>query len=312
MTNSHPFRFGALVAQLQTRGQLNETARRLEDAGFSTLLMTDHLGEERLSAIPALVSAACATTSLRVGSIVLNNDLRHPAVLAGEIATVDVVTDGRFELGIGAGWEKEDYDRAGITLDPAPVRIDRLEESLNILHQYFTTDAVNFAGKYYTVTDMPTLPRAIQRPRPPILVGGGGKRILTVAGRWADIVGVHLPAKRDGSGQDFSASAPEDVEKRISWIKDAAGDRMASIELCQNVFMVAITADRRAAGEQVADRFGIPVEVALSSPYFLLGTEDQIVDQLRQNRQRFGISYLIVPGRFIDELQPVVERLSGT
>ncbi len=312
MAGSRPFRFGALVAQVETRQQLKETARRLEDARFSTLLLTDHLGEERLTAIPALVSAADATTSLRVGTIVLNNDLRHPAVLAGEIATADIMTDGRFELGIGAGWEKEDYDRSGIQLDPAKVRIDRLEESLEILNSYFTEESVTFSGNYYTITDMPTVPRAVQKPRPPFLIGGGGRRILTVAGRWADIIGVHLPAKKDGTGQDFSASTVQDVEKRITWIKNAAGDRMSSIELAQNVFAVTVTDDRSAAARQVAERFGVSEEIAMESPYFLLGTEEQISTQLRQNRERFGISYLIIPERLVDSLKPVVEDLAGT
>jgi len=312
MTDSHPFRFGAVTSQIRTRQVLLETARKLEDGGFATMLLTDHLGEDRLSAIPALVSAADATTTLRVGSLVLNNDLRHPAVLAGEIATVDVVTDGRFEFGIGAGWEKEDYDRTGISLDPAPERIRRLEESINVLKAYFGSDVVNFSGEFYTITDMPAVPKAVQQPRPPILVGGGGKRVLSVAGRCADIIGVHLPATKDGTGQDFNSATPKDVEKRISWIKEAAGDRMSSIELCQNVFEVSVTNDRQAAAKQVAERFGMSQQDALDSPYFLLGSQEQIADQLRHNRERFGISYLILPMRTVDAMMPVVQKLAGT
>ncbi len=312
MPVTHPFRFGAVTSQIRTKQVLQETARQLEDSGFSTMLLTDHLGEDRLSAIPALVCAADATTTLRVGSIVLNNDLRHPAVLAGEIATVDVVTDGRFELGIGAGWEKEDYDRAGIQLDPAPVRIRRMEESINILTAFFSGDVVNFSGEFYTVTDMPAVPRPMQKPRPPILVGGGGKLVLGVAGRCADIIGVHLPATKDGTGQDFNSATPDDVEKRIGWIKAAAGDRISSIELCQNVFEVTVTDDRRAAAKPVAERFGISEDVVLSSPYFLFGTEDQIADQLNQNRERFGISYLILPMRTVENMNTIVKKLAGT
>lgn len=311
MADARPFRFGALVAQLGTRESLNETARRIEAAGFATLLMTDHLGEERLSPLPALVGAANATSALRVGTLVLNNDLRHPAVLAGEVATVDIVTGGRFELGIGAGWEKEDYDRSGIALDPAPERIERLEESLSILSSYFTDQSVTVSGHYYTVTDLPSIPHPIQQPRPPILVGGGGKRILTVAGRWADIVGIHVPAKKDGSAQDWSSASPEDVAKRVDWVREAAGDRMAQIELCQNVFAVTITDDRQAAGTDVARRFGISTDEAMASPYFLLGTLNQIVEQLQRHRERFGISYLIFPGRLAEIAAPIVERLAG-
>ncbi len=311
MVETRPFRFGALVAQLGTRQQLQETARRIESSGYSTLLMTDHLGEERYSPIPALVCAADATSKLRVGTLVLNNDLRHPAVLAGELATVDIVTDGRFEPGIGAGWEKEDYDRSGIRLEPARDRINRLEEALQILNAYFTTDSVSFTGEHYKVTDLPSVPHPVQQPRPPILVGGGGRRILTVAGRHADIIGVHVPAKKDGSAQDWSSAGPNDVEKRIGWIRDAAGDRMSHIELCQNVFAVNITDDRQSAGQEIAKRFDITVEQSLESPYFLLGTEDQIAEQLQRNRERFGISYFIVPGRLTETMQPLVERLAG-
>ncbi len=311
MADTRPFRFGALVAQLGSRQELQETARRIESAGYSTLLMTDHLGEERYSPIPALVCAADATSDLRVGTLVLNNDLRHPAVLAGEIATVDIVTDGRFEPGIGAGWEKEDYDRSGIRLDSAPDRISRLDEALQILNAYFTSDSVSFTGEHYQVTNLPSVPHPVQEPKPPMLVGGGGKRILTVAARQADIIGVHVPAKKDGSAQDWSSAGPNDVEKRIGWIRDAAGDRMSRIELCQNVFAVNITDDRQAAGAEVAKRFGMTDGQALESPYFLLGTEDQIADQLQHNRVRFGISYYIVPGRLTETMQPLVKRLAG-
>ena len=312
MPNTHSFRFGAVTSQIRTRQNLQETARQLEASGFSTMLLTDHLGENRLTAIPALVCAADATTTLRVGSLVLNNDLRHPAVLAGEIATVDVVTDGRFELGIGAGWEKEDYDRTGINLDPAPVRIRRLEEAIKVLTAYFGGDAVNFTGEFYSVTDMPAVPKAVQQPRPPILVGGGGKRVLGVAGRCADIIGVHLPATKDGTGQDFNSATPEDVEKRINWIKEAAGKRMSSIELCQNVFEVTVTDDRDSAASLVAERFGISEEIARSSPYFLLGSKEEIAEQLQHNRRRFGISYLILPMRTVEDMTPIVQKLAGT
>ena len=158
---------------------------------------------------------------------------------------------------------------------------------------------------------MPAVPKAMQKPRPPILVGGGGKRVLGVAGRCADIIGVHLPATKDGTGQDFNSATPADVEKRISWIKEAAGERMASIELCQNVFEVTVTNDRRAAAGPVAERFGIGEDVALDSPYFLLGSEEQIAEQLQQNRERFGISYLIIPARAVDAMTPIVKRMSG-
>ena len=311
MSETRKFRFGVLAARKVTRQEWKEKARRIEDAGFSTLLMTDHLGDDRLSPLPALVSAADAAPALRVGTIVLNNDLRHPAVLAKDVATVDILTDGRFELGLGAGWEHEDYERAGLPYDRAAVRVSRLEESMTILDALFTGETVNYSGKYYTITDLPALPKPAQQPRPPFLVGGGGKRVLSVAARMADIVGVHIRARTDGAGQDWTSATREDVEKKVGWVREAAGERFPQLELCQNLFAVVVTGDRQATARQMTGRFGLPEDAILESPYFLIGSVEQISEQLQENRQRFGISYIISPDVFMDALTPVVANLVG-
>jgi probable F420-dependent oxidoreductase len=300
-----------LAARTVTRPAWQEKARQIEAAGFSTILLTDHLGDDRLAPLPALVSAAEAAPSLRLGTIVLNNDLRHPTVLAKDVATVDILSDGRVELGLGAGWEHEDYTRAGLPYDRAGVRIARLEESLEILDALFTGETVSYTGEHYQITDLPAVPKPVQQPRVPFLVGGGGKRLLGVAARRADIVGIHVRARIDGTGQDWSSALIEDVEQKVGWVREAAGERFEQLELCQNLFAVIVTDDQRAVAEQMTGRFGLGVGAILASPYFLIGSVDQIVDKLRVNRERFGISYIIAPDVFFDALTPIVARLAG-
>lgn len=312
MSTRRSFRFGMLAARNVTRQAWQEKARQIEAAGFSTILLTDHLGDDRLAPLPALVSAAEAAPTLRLGTIVLNNDLRHPAVLAKDVATVDILSDGRVELGLGAGWEIEDYTRAGLPYDRAGARIERLEESLEILDALFTGDTVSYTGKHYRISDLPAVPKPVQQPRPPFLVGGGGKRLLSVAARRADIVGIHIRARTDGSGQDWSSAVVEDVEQKIGWVREAAGERFDHLELCQNLFAVIVTDDQRAVAGQMTSRFALSVDEILASPYFLIGTVDQIVDKLRANRERFGISYIIAPDVFFEALTPIVALLAGT
>jgi probable F420-dependent oxidoreductase len=300
-----------LAARTVTRPAWQEKARQIEAAGFSTILLTDHLGDDRLAPLPALVSAAEAAPSLRLGTIVLNNDLRHPTVLAKDVATVDILSDGRVELGLGAGWEHEDYTRAGLPYDRAGVRIARLEESLEILDALFTGETVSYSGEHYQITDLPAVPKPVQQPRVPFLVGGGGKRLLGVAARQADIVGIHVRARIDGTGQDWSSALIEDVEQKVGWVREAAGERFEQLELCQNLFAVTVTDEQRAAAGQMTGRFGLSEDEILASPYFLIGSVDQIVDKLRVNRERFGISYIIAPDVFFDALTPIVARLAG-
>ena len=311
MSTRRAFRFGMLAARTVTRQAWQEKARQIEAAGFSTILLTDHLGDDRLAPLPALVSAAEVAPSLRLGTIVLNNDLRHPAVLAKDVATVDILSDGRVELGLGAGWEHEDYTRAGLPYDRAGARIDRLEESLEILDALFTGETVSFLGEHYQISDLPAVPKPVQQPRPPFLVGGGGKRLLGVAARRADIVGIHVRARTDGRGQDWSSALVADVERKVEWVRAAAGERFTHLELCQNLFAAIITDEQRTVAGQMTARFGLSTDEILASPYFLIGTVDQIIDKLRENRDRFGISYIIAPDAFFEALAPIVSRLAG-
>ncbi|MEO5953821.1 MAG: TIGR03621 family F420-dependent LLM class oxidoreductase, partial [Chloroflexia bacterium] len=191
MANKRLFRFGVVSASTESRKDWVELARKAEDLGYSTFLLPDHFVNP-LAAVPALSVAAAATTTLRVGSFVFDNDFRHPAMLAKEAATLDLLSDGRFEIGIGAGWHGPEYEQTGIPFDPPGVRVGRLEEAVAIIKKFFTGEPVTFAGNHYTINGLVGLPTSVQRPHPPIFLAGGGKRVLSLAGREADIVGLHL------------------------------------------------------------------------------------------------------------------------
>src|SRR5437016_11924644 len=190
--------------------------------GFSTLYLPDHFTEQP-GPIAALMAAADATTKLRVGSLVFDNDYRHPIVLAKEAATLDLLSDGRFELGIGAGWHGPDYEQTGIPFDPPRVRVSRLEEAVTVIKRLFGEEPVNFSGKYYTINGLTGLPRPVQRPHPPIFIAGGGKRVLSLAAREADIVGLHVKTYADGSGGDVSSTSGDATLEKLEWVRQAAG-----------------------------------------------------------------------------------------
>jgi len=230
MSKQRSFRFGVSVHGTKSGTEWRGIARQAEALGYSTLLLPDHLGDQ-LSPIPALVAAADATSTLRVGSLVFDNDFRHPALLAKEAATLDVLSGGRLELGIGAGWMKPEYDQAGIPFDRASERIGRMEEGVQIIKGLFADGPVDFAGHYYTITGLEGFPKPVQRPHPPLHIGGGGQRLLSLAAREADIVGFLPRARRDGMGQDVTDATPEALEQKIAWVREAAGARFDELEL---------------------------------------------------------------------------------
>src|SRR6266568_4197945 len=188
MTRQRPFRFGVSVHQARSKEEWIALAQQAESLGYSTLQMPDHLGDQ-FAPVPALLAAAEATHTLRIGSFVFDNDFRHPVMLAREAATLDLLSGGRFELGLGAGWNRSEYEQAGIPYDSPGVRVSRMEEALHIIKGLLADGPVNFSGKYYTVTDLEGHPKPVQRPHPPILIGGGGKRLLSIAAREATTVG---------------------------------------------------------------------------------------------------------------------------
>lgn len=315
MTDVRPFRFGIVTESAPSREEWINLARRVEEAGFSTFLLADHYVNE-FPPIAALMAAADATTTLRVGSIVFDNDFRHPALLAKEVATLDLLSGGRFELGLGAGWHKPEYDQVGIPFDSAGVRISKMEESLQIIKQFFTRESVTFSGNHYKVTELQAFPKPVQRPHPPIFVGGGGKKMLSIGGREADIVGIHFKVNDDGS-VDTSERAEAAIAQKVEWVRQAAGERFANIELNMLANSAIIAEDRQQAAEQLIrerenqGRTGVTAEQILTNPYHFIGTVEQITEHLQGLREKFGISYIVVGSEYLEALTPVVARLAG-
>jgi len=311
-----PFRFLAAFQDVVGPAALAETARRAESIGFSALVIPDHLIEQ-LSPVPALATVAAATTSLRIGTFVVNNDLRHPAVLAQDMASLDVLSGGRLEIGIGAGWNRPEYDAIGLPFEPVATRVERLAESVTVLKGLFGDGALTFQGRHYAITDHDGQPKPVQRPHPPLLIGGGGRQTLTLAAREADIVGL-APRQLSGQRVEPRSLTWAATEEKIGWVREAAGDRFAALEL--NVYPssweIVVTDDARAEAHRVIDhlraRSGIEltVEEVLESPHLFIGSVDALVDKIRDLRARLGISSFMLGE--VDELAPVVERLAGT
>ncbi|QXC61130.1 TIGR03621 family F420-dependent LLM class oxidoreductase [Aquihabitans sp. G128] len=307
-----PFRFGVQCSSPPevTARSWRELARKVEDLGYHRLTVSDHL-DDQLAPVAALMAAADATTTLRVGVLVLSNDYRHPAVLAKEAATLDILSEGRFELGLGAGWMTTDYERAGIPMDRPGVRIARLEEAVQVVRGLLSAGPCHFEGEHYRIDGLTGSPKPVQRPLP-LLIGGGGRKVLELAGRHADIVGLN-PALPNGvidasAGPDATAEA---TERKIGWIRAAAGDRFAAIELHTRIHLALVTEDRAAVADAVAAGFGMSVPESLETPHALVGSVDQIVDDLLARRERYGISSIGLSLDALDAFAPVVARLSG-
>jgi probable F420-dependent oxidoreductase len=306
-----PFRFGVQEGRVLSAREWRENARRIEAMGYAGIYSPDHF-DDQLAPVPGLMAAADATTTLRVGSLVFDNDYRHPVVLAKEAATLDLLSDGRFDLGIGAGWMASDYRHAGIPYDSAGTRIERMEEALAIIKSCFGGEKFSFHGKHYTIEDFEATPLPAQRPHPPILMGGGGRKMLGIAAREADIVHINynLGEGRINPALVHTGFADANDEK-IAWVKEAAGERFPRIELGLTIFFANVTEDRGSLAEAIAPGMQAQPQDMLDMPFFLIGTIDQLVEQLQARRARYGISFVIVPGEAAEALAPVVERLAG-
>jgi probable F420-dependent oxidoreductase len=318
MDRWRPFRFGVIGEAITTREGLLDTAHRAEELGYSTLLLRDHFVAEpfgdQLAPLVALMAVAGATRTLRVGSLVLDNDYRHPVVLAKEAATLDLLSGGRLELGIGAGWLRDEYDRAGIPFEDPAVRVGRLEESLQVLKGLLAGPALTFKGEHYTVDGIAGFPAPVQRPHPPILVGAGSRRMLGIAGREADIVGILPRALPEGTiSGELSERSPERVTRKVDWVRQAAEQRSRQVELSM-VLAVALGGDHRQAAKRLAVRQGWGAaagELVLEMPSVVAGPADQVAEELQARRDRYGFSYLVVADGDMETFAPVVERLAG-
>jgi probable F420-dependent oxidoreductase len=303
------FRFGLLVSNAQSVAQWREIARKTEALGISTLLIADHFGRQ-LAPMPALVSAADATSTLRVGTFVLDNDFRHPAALAKEAATVDLLTDGRLELGIGAGWNPTDYQQTGLEFEAAGVRVSKLAEALQIVKTFFDGATVTFKGRYYQVDGLDALPEAVQKPHPPIMLGAAGRRMLTLAAKEADIL--NFPDRPShGVSTAGNPALGITVEEQMAIVRQAAGERYATLEL-SSLCIPRITDQAAETIDGLAKLMQTTPEIVQAMPGALVGSVDAIVDKLQVNRERFDISYAVLPGATLDAMAPVVARLAGT
>ncbi|HEX7167820.1 MAG TPA: TIGR03621 family F420-dependent LLM class oxidoreductase [Acidimicrobiales bacterium] len=307
-----PFRFAVQTSSAADGKGWREKARKVEDLGYSSIFIPDHFGDQ-WGPLVAMTIAAEATERLNVGFLVLDNDYRHPVVLAKEVATLDLATEGRVEFGIGAGWMKSDYDESGMTYDPPGARIDRMVEGLSIMKQMWREGSATLAGEHYTVTNAQGHPRPNSPTGPKILIGGGGKRVLSIAAREADIVGVNMNLSAGYVGPEVAQSAKaERYEERIAWVREAAADRFDDIELQCLTFMVQFTNDSQAAYEQLAPMFGLSPNEARQVPIALAGTVDEIAETLRTRRDMYGFSYIVVHEGEMEEFAGVVSQLAGT
>lgn len=311
MTSRRPFRFGMQGRSTGPRDQWLEMVGRVDALGYDSYLALDHF-VRGLDPVASLMAVAFASYRLRIGSFVFDNDFRHPALLAKAAASLDVLSGGRLELGIGAGWLKEEYDQTGIPFDPPGVRIARMTEAVQLLKRIFTEEhPVSFSGEHYTVTDLICPPRPVQWPHPPIIIGGGSKRILTVAGREANIVGITTRARADGS-KDTADNTAAATDQKIAWVREGAGHRFADIELNVIVSDVHVTDDRAGTAERVGERYGLTPKEVLGSPQILIGSVDEMVERLQERRERYGFSYIVVAEPNMEALAPMVARLAGT
>ena len=311
-----PFRFLADAREIASLAELRETVRRAEAIGIDTLVIPDHLIGQ-MAPVAAMTAIASISDRLRVSAFVLNNDLRHPAVLAQELASLDVLSGGRLDVAIGAGWNRAEYEAIGLSFDPTPVRQARLAEAIAVLKGCFGPEPFSFAGEHYTIADYDAYPKPVQQPHPPFLIGGGGRRTLTLAAREAQIVGFAPRIKRGGV-PDLPSIGFEATREKVGWVRAAAGDRFPELEL--NVYPsmtgISLTDDPLAEAGEVAERLEartgtrLTPEELLDSPHIFIGTADDFVAKFQRLRSELGITSIMVGA--VGELDPVVERLAGT
>jgi probable F420-dependent oxidoreductase len=303
-----PFRFGAQASKADDGAAWADLARRLEDDGFDTMSMPDHLGPQ-LAPLSALGYASAGTTTLRFTMSVLDNDFRHPAILAKELATLDLLSGGRVEVGLGAGWMHQDYTSTGIGFDPAAVRIDRLAEAVSVVRGLLSPGPFSFTGRHYRIDELEGYPQPVQQPVP-LMVGGGGRRVLTLATEVADIVGVAL---RNPTGVRFPANAADasraSFARKVAVVKEAAARNGRHPEVCVRVLACEVSDDRRGTAERISRAWDVDTEMVEQSPYALIGSPDAIVEHVRAIAADFGATYFVSSLPAALQLAPVIARL---
>jgi probable F420-dependent oxidoreductase len=320
MKVTRPFRFAVQAMNADSAGEWRTIGRQAEDLGYSTLFVADHyLGPgpvydrsrhlpQNLAPIAAMATAAGATQQLRVGCRVFAVDFHVPAVLAAETATLDLLSDGRLEVGLGAGYLRDEYEAMGLTYQEGRRRVDKLVEVVALLKAHWSGEQINLSGEYVNVHGYAGLPRPVQRPHPPLMIGGTRKRLLTLAGREADIASLnHVPFARTDDG----LTPPEELLRRVRYIEDAAGDRFGDIELETSPYWIGVTTEAASAVDQLAGALNVPHDVLADHPNVLIGSAAAVADQLVGRRENTGISYITVPHNHMHDFAPVVARLGG-
>jgi probable F420-dependent oxidoreductase len=306
-----PFRFGVQLSRAESGAAWRALVRKVEDLGYSSVLLPDHFGDQ-FAPMVALAVAAEATTRLRVGTLVLANDFRHPLVLAKEAATLDLLSEGRLELGLGAGWMTSDYEQSGIVLDPPAQRVERLDEAIAVMKQLWSGGG-DHDGPHYRLRGALGAPAPRRRPHPLLMVGGGSRRVLELAGREADIVGLNARLTEGFPGPQAVASlAPEHYDRRLAWVRQGAGSRFEELEIQSLTFFVRVVGDRRRVLEETARAFGMDPALAGEVPVALVGSVEEIVETLHARRRRWAMSYWVVHEGDIDAFAPVVAELAGS
>ncbi len=325
MSNSRPFRFAVQSFSADSSKEWRERALRVEQLGYSTLHLADHFvgpGEvvdttnhpvQSLAAVPAMAVAAEATTTLRVGCRVFCIDYHHPAVLAKEAATLDFLSDGRLELGLGAGWLRAEYEAANIPFDEAPVRIARLEETIGAIKAHMGEGALAIQGEHVRLHSYEGVPKPVQKPHPPIMVGGGSKRVLQLGAREADIVSFNFNNRAGVIGPDGVQSATaEKTARKVEWVREAAGERFDTLELEIAAYFTFVTDQADQTRQGMAAAFGLSPEEMARHPHALFGSVDEICEELQRRRETYGISYVTVGDGAMEAFAPVVKRLAGS
>lgn len=323
---TRPFRFGWQAFNATSAADWRDKARRAESLGYSAFMLADHyIGPgpaleathhpvQGIAAVPAIAVAAEATSTIKVGARVMCIDYRNPAVLVKEMATLDFFSEGRLELGLGAGWLQGEYEAMGVRWDPAGVRVSRLADVVRMAKLLMADGVVEFEGADATgvrAVGFEGLPKTVQRPHPPIMIGGGSKRVLSLAAREAQIVSFNFDNSSGKIGPGVPTSDADATDEKVAWVRDAAGERFDELEFEIGAYFTFVTDQGRATAEAMAPRMGLTVEQMLSHPHALIGSVDTICDELERRRERYGISYVTVGDAAADAFAPVVARLAG-
>lgn len=308
-----PFRFGVQLSTAATGAEWVEHARKIESLGYDVATMPDHFGDQ-LAPVPALQAILDATTTLRASALVFDNDYKHPVVLAKELATMDVLSNGRVEIGLGAGWMISDYEQAGMQYDRPGVRIDRFLEGLHIIKSAMGDGPFSHTGEHYTITEYNGFPKPVQGPHPPVIIGGGGPRVLTIAAQQADIVGVNGSLHAGVVGPEAIASMTgEVITDKVALVADAAeaAGRLDHIEMNIRAFFVSVTDDRAGQVSGMAQMIGVEEQMIENSPFALIGSPDHLIETIQARREQYGFSYVIVGPDELEAFAPVVAALAG-